>query len=868
MSERDWTDFLSDRCPSEFHWAPQSAASYEALGALSPDPRWVYSGDYETNLIGGVLSKADGFRAWLQKPSTQDPGLFRRRLEALQPEAVKFRALAISLPAVDRCFSSLIGLCINRPSPIVLIYPMSTSWPKGPILAEAASRCARMGKVACYLSPIRIRSLEEFSSLGTEAGAMRARLPPAILDFDGRIRLYWEYPTGDPRPAIVFARGLTLNGSADRSLLARAGCLITDVLPSIDGGEYCRLLDTAAQAGLRACIFISRRPTHDGVLALRDRGVPIWEFGRAELAREERTDLASCPPGSGASQKRYWEGLPRLANVLNPAGLTLTWVKDETTNEHLLDAYRAWRTLAELSERAGTESLARASRSLGRAISGTENLLAPPSRVDGMLALTHFARPLRDRLERVRHSANRLRENDPAAAALALGAAAALEAAYQRLDRGDTGKPWYLLVAVRRAIESRTRLLVVCTSRSHASAVSLHLRDRLGPSWEDAESLVNVVTMVHARDAATTDACLVCGVPRPWEEDIMRAGCAPRIAFLLYPSEASRIRWLLRREYGSGDSEAHANKVALVMTLTGARPPVPPPSPLPSVPVAAEAIEWEEPKELERGDWVASVLSRYEAEDQIEEEGTGQSYPDEPSSESVGETELVEITLRSGKRLRVGATSRVAVYFPEHRSVDEIPARSLSPGNLLVLIDGGVRKTLDQMVIERVDHLEQMFATVVLRGLWVEALVSGAAREGDTAFTTLGKLQAAGSNIQEPITVQLWMEDEVIGPLDEKDLARIAKVYQNSALQKQLRDVWSAICKLRSVHRNLCRLLWRLLPAAYLQAGEEDKPGDEVIDERLGLTLDDFRDSISIERVDSVSEPFRRAPLGGHSVPE
>ena len=110
------------------------------------------------------------------------------------------------------------------------------------------------------------------------------------------------------------------------------------------------------------------------------------------------------------------------------------------------------------------------------------------------------------------------------------------------------------------------------------------------------------------------------------------------------------------------------------------------------------------------------------------------------------------------------------------------------------------------------------------------------------------------------------MEDEVIGPLDEEDLARIAKVYQHAALQKQLREVWAAVCKLRAVHRNLCRLLWRLLPAAYLQATQEEMNADEVIDKRLGLTLDDFRDSISIEKVESVSAPFDRGTKGARQT--
>ena len=863
MLQGSWTGLLSDLCPGEFRWGPKSGIGLEVLGALSRDPGWVYSEGYETALLEDALSKADNYRAWLQRPDVQDPAIFRRRLDGLVPEVAKVRSLAVSLLAVDRCASSLIDLSIDRQSPLVVIYPVAAGWPRGPILAEASARCARQGRIALYVSSSRSRALDEFVSLQTETGGMLERFPPAVLDVDGSARPYWPRQTQDSRPALVVARANSLDGRSDRALVGRVGCVLSDVLPSTTGEEYCRLLDTAARFGSKACIFISRSSTFEGVQALRERGLPVWEFSRAELVREEGIDLTRYAADPGVSTRRYWESLPRIANALGQTGMTLTWVKDESTNEQLLKAYRSLEAMVRLSERGGPETLARTCRSLGRAMAATESLIAPPSRVDSVLGLSHFARPLRDRLDTLRKSAERLRGDDPGAAAMAVGAAEALSAAYERLDRGDTGKPYYLLAAVRKALEKRTRMIVVCGTRAQTTAVGLHLRERFGLSWEDADQLVNVVTISHVRDAPLADVCLVYGAPHSWEEEVVRSGCASRFGFLLYPTEANRIRWLLRREYGGG-IEAHSAKIALVSTLTGVRPQVPPPPSVSAPTLVAERMAWEEPEEPRRVDWVASVLASYEtgADGAEGEEGETEDTP----SNLEGETRLVEIALRGGRRLQVGASRRVPVYYPERRTVEDVIASSVSPNSLLLLIDGGVRKTLDQMVIERVDQLPQMFATVVLRGLWHEALVSGAAKERDTPTTALAKLQAAGSNIQEPVTVQLWMEDEVIGPLDEEDLGRIAKVYQHQALQWQLREVWAAVCKLRAVHRNLCRLLWRLLPAAYLQAAQEEIDGDEVIDKRLGLTLDDFRDSISIEKVESVSAPFDRGAQRGRQA--
>lgn len=863
MPQGGWAGYLSDLRPSEFYWGPKSEIAPEILGALSHDPHWVYSGRYETDLLEDFLSKADNYRAWLHQPDVQDPAIFRHRLDGLVPEVAKVRSLAVSLPAVDRCIISLIDLCIDRQSPLVVVYPVAAGWPRGPTLTEAAARCARQGKIALYVSSSRSRALDEFSLLETETGGMLERFPTVVLDADGSMRLYSPRPAQDRRPALFVARASTLDGWSDRTMIGRVGCVMSDVLPSTTGEECCRLLESAARVGSKACVFISRSSAFNGVLALQDRGLPVWEFSRAELAREEGVDLTRYAADPGVSSRRYWEGLPRIANALGQRGMTLTWVKDESTNEQLLKAYRSLEALARLSERGGPDTLARVCRSLGRAMAATESLIAPPSRVDSVLGLSHFARPLRDLLDGLRKSAERLRGEDPGASAMAVGAAEALSAAYERLDRGDTGKPSYLLAAVRKALEKQTRLTIVCRTRAQTTAVGLHLRERFGLSWEDADQLVNVVTMLHVRDAPLADACLVYGAPRSWEEDVVRSGCASRLGFLLYPTESNRIRWLLRREYGGG-SDLHARKIAIVSSLTGVRPPIPPPPSVEPPVFMAERMEWEEPDEPRRMDWVASVLSSYETgtdSDEGEEGDTGDTV-----GNLEGETQFVEIILRGGRRLQVGASRRVPVYYPERRTVEDVAARSLAPNSLLLLIDGGVRKTLDQMVIERVDHLPQMFATVVLRGLWHEALVSGAAKERDTPATALTKLRAAGSNIQEPVTVQLWMEDEVIGPLDEEDLARIAKVYQHAALQKQLREVWAAVCKLRAVHRNLCRLLWRLLPAAYLQATQEEMNADEVIDKRLGLTLDDFRDSISIEKVESVSAPFDRGTKGARQT--
>jgi hypothetical protein len=124
------------------------------------------------------------------------------------------------------------------------------------------------------------------------------------------------------------------------------------------------------------------------------------------------------------------------------------------------------------------------------------------------------------------------------------------------------------------------------------------------------------------------------------------------------------------------------------------------------------------------------------------------------------------------------------------------------------------------------------------------------------------ELVGLGCSVQAQ-TVRLWTVGATIGPNDPENVRRIGVVAVEPRLIENYQRVYKAMELFRSAHSVLGRRIGDLarIYGSAAVAGRVD--ADEVLDERSGLTVADFRDCVDLVRIKTIEPrgPVPRAVL-------
>ena len=184
----------------------------------------------------------------------------------------------------------------------------------------------------------------------------------------------------------------------------------------------------------------------------------------------------------------------------------------------------------------------------------------------------------------------------------------------------------------------------------------------------------------------------------------------------------------------------------------------------------------------------------------------------------------------------------------------QVAAKSVQPGDVLVLVDATARTDLFTTITARLAELPEYLPILTLVGVWRSH--AGAARDcGFTHEQILTKLRAAGSTITSPDTVGSWIRGQVHGPDDPDDIARFAAVVGDQELARRARSISVAVRALNATHRKVG--MW--LSGQIRGAIDRDDP-EQLVDVTLDVHVSDLLESVT-------QHPVVAADLNPRAVP-
>lgn len=276
---------------------------------------------------------------------------------------------------------------------------------------------------------------------------------------------------------------------------------------------------------------------------------------------------------------------------------------------------------------------------------------------------------------------------------------------------------------------------------------------------------------------------------------------------------------------------------------------------------------------IERGSAVEELTQLLEP-NEINEEPDQTDSLDEPSFEDPSKldnqsngvcSDAVRIRFRENCAIDfpTDASVQVVVNMPSRTSLQERFVSSLRRNDKILYIEGQKRQTLYDLILSRVHAHPSFQIHLALIRRWKQDLLI-AHKSSKTSLSPeeiLSELQKRGSNILTTLTVRNWLNGLCLCPDDPEDLRRLAEIMNLGFVLDQYKRIYKAAQRIRGLHIGLGLRL-----CGWLEGAAKGFDNDtEVFDQELGLTLADFKTSLIVLTVESITElsgPFIRSTLG------
>lgn len=390
---------------------------------------------------------------------------------------------------------------------------------------------------------------------------------------------------------------------------------------------------------------------------------------------------------------------------------------------------------------------------------------------------------------------------------------------------------------------------------------------------------------------------ILVGLPSPvLNSRLLCAFVQPCVEILIYPHQRPSLK---RREI-EWSRQLSADSTHIVKNLSRLSG-LPIPAVMPTFPprmTLSEAVEIDSftaerlPVQAAGALWepdgaVAEVSAIFENADEPDEEEAilvdrveSDSTTTSSTSDDLWAVEAVRVRFEQGWSVHFAPDDMINVVRtePHGYELDQRYVSSLRVGDRVVLIQGQRRQSLYDLIISRVHKHPSIELHLAMIRRWQEDLRISFAHwssEGGIFARNcedgprdlndlLSRMQSLGSNLVSTLTLSFWLKGYVLCPHDPEDLRRVSEILDMYFVKQYYSRIALAANRLRGLHRGLSRKMNRWLGER--ASGSINRSDDEIIDEELGLTFGDIRNSLLVLRVeekDNVYGLFLRSQFGG-----
>ncbi|WP_448062654.1 DISARM anti-phage system protein DrmE domain-containing protein [Cellulomonas hominis] len=767
---------------------------------------------------------------------------------------LRLRTNGVRLPFAPTRFDvellAAVDAAVGSDVPIALVVPLPGTG--SPLLVGAATlvgsvlKSARLnGQVAVVSSALRARTLYDELAFGDQH--LADFMPRTTVDITGHARVVGH-------PATPQAGRLHLVNELSR-ITGWSGDLCGIVIDA----SAASAADVRTVLGWRPAmpvVYLTGDPFDPALDVMRAEGGVVWAWDAAAAG------ALAAPAASFPNRDAGPVLVP--STVLRAIGSSCVEVRtpDGPAGAYDQAAQAAWQALVNLSgvyrRTTGTDrGLVEAARWAWGVFNTLTLVPVPPARYDEHVP--------------------------PGPYTFRLGEVASTARAYARNAAGDVRQAWYevadrfadLLAAanspdrlggaagwIEQVVDVDGRGLLVVRNRAAAAATRLALASSTATSlhWDDHVQVATLSDVAAGRTPAPVDELYLPGpLPRTHGALLAMPAAPLLVVGAAGPFEARRaVRQALTARQLLAELRTETQQVA---------------APMLAVPATAAADD--DPRarvQLLAGE--VADLSAFEAA------AAGTDNPWEPFDVDVlamlqkvvatggrgaDDVPAPPPARTAGAQVRVicvhvdagSAGPRVLVVEPNDlvtrhsgRATARVAAKSLVPGDVVLLVDGAARKDLLGSVLDKLSESPQYAALSSLVRFWH----ARAARPHGGMTMREIRQRMHGTRITSDAAIGTWVRGEVDGPQDPDDVKRFARAVRDCELALEADRIGWALRTLHGVHHKVGHWLSAQL------SGVNPAAADQVIDADLGIRVADLLEAVTTNVVVALDTDEMTAP--------
>lgn len=767
------------------------------------------------------------------------------------------------ISALDAELLWLVSIIGRRSGHLGILYPTS-HFKAFPLLALEILR-SRKSKdiksrphVLCLSTDLAHR--HEFKHLCNPRGPVHLVFYPiGIVRVDGKIRRDSPHVSDSvPDPQLIFCPSRKIIHMDEAGASAYAVLISIDEIE--DEAEMRSVLTWIKKMNIQISIYISVNPLSKNLATLKEAGVPIWGWDISSLRKISAID------GKDDSEMPFSPSFQWLENLKNRKYIVVP-VDESSASGKLKEARDRSRRLLREAEKQTNPLLMDAIRKLWSTIRLLEGLPCPTSYYNDASRLNWGTISVASRIGSAYRLAERIEGVDPSWASFYRSTLDILSMSCELSKDDYSGKPSVILDIIDQAAVRGSGLAILARNQAAKRSLENFLRSKgKNPVMLNGRSIY-ICTDRDLDMIPNVKTLLFTQTPDQYSRYLLSFPGSTNIGIMAYPQEKNEIVSILRELSLKLDALDLQNQLQTISILSGKKlkeleSRIDDKSTEESM---ADRISVIESAHSEVDDIVIDgVLDEIFSLDGISREAHEMeidSEEDDIEAIENGEPEdVIRFHFEGVRIINVRPSKMITLLDMNHNSLHNRRAEEVVEGDLVVIVNETVSRGLTHTLLEKIDKHPRMRDKVVLQRLWVRNLREGMEKNNDTPESLLRKIRAIGSSIGTPMAVQFWRSGSVIGPSDKNDIARIGRVYGFNCLIDNLNEIYEAIERIRSIHRRLAHRIRFLCKSAGVTCATSYEE-DYVIDDELNLHLEDFADSVTIERVTFIERSYFQGPI-------
>ncbi|MPL77880.1 hypothetical protein SDC9_23740 [bioreactor metagenome] len=750
-------------------------------------------------------------------------------------------------PTHDLCITSLLAL-----EGLYYNYANKHEFDGKDKILIISSRVSLRNEIREYFKMLKAGSLPIYYQL----------FPVARVTSNGGFNRFSDLKKTNVEPKLFISPNL--DALPAKNLAEQIFCVIVEADSFWDSNKEDVLRNWIAESNIAHLFWIASDPTPPYFYKLiESKQLPYWGWNAEELKIDSQFDESSFKAGDFDKNQPFCQNYDEIQNKFSGIIKVIVPVKEDYLNKEFKKCRKTYFQLLESARKSRLNSgISFAYRFIG-CVNVLEETISPLSysekQLEGRWGYTSAIKSLKI----LESQAESIKKESPFFSSYAIDAVDRLKAIYHYMLEKKSGKYLVILEIINEALQNNKRIVIIAKNGIYRSALEDYLiKEKNHNILELNENGIYFSTIDDIsrtfNDIGAVTTCVLYGCPRYYNNFILSLSKTERLGIVVYESEIPFLKTMfnviddMKNILSSEKKGKSVSGILSSQRLTNYMLNYPSPS---SKQDSRSKIITICPTDAELGDFTyKSIMSDFFMEElDIENECAEDFDTDDVLSENEKDyrntVPAIKVSFSSGKSILLRVNKQVQIFDNIRMKVKDITASHLAKNHILILVENSTKKTISSSIISKVRSDPKMTAVIFYQKYWIKCLSDGMFEYNDTPNTLLEKLWEKGAKSPEtPTAIYLWLKEAVLGPQDPENIRRIGEIYNKELLIRDWKLVAESIKRLRGIHRGLARKLYHLIPKAAIEF-ENQESENTIIDEELELSLEDFRNSISLEMV-------------------